>query len=448
MEYSRTPPIEFLAAYYKRYASDAVFRQRVILSKKSPRGDSIACCVIQKLDTIAPCLASPTRIDYADAVLYEDWLTGDQCLQLAQTLAEGSVEVATDIYINPEQHTSWRQERLSSSNQYMEETGWVVTLPIHNGQGASTQQPMLTVGAPYYPDVYEATKHWSGLRQHFLDSDDRNSAILFLLPENRAYLSGGTLNEDNSLVVTAQGTSIPGREMQLQGAVWSDGHIRHLSCESTMGHFKFDLPHGADRLELYLMDAEGEVYDVHKESNTWAHGRKFLQHSVTAANTALMKAIETGEGTQIEFKAWVSLGKNIKENGDMNKLGEIVKTVASFSNTEGGQIFIGIDDNCQIVGIDDELPKWAKRAFSDESLQTYIGALRSAINDHILGEASFNISPISSTSGHVIVINVNRASTLPISIKSDDILWVRRGASNQKVAPVDWRKTITASRNG
>jgi len=56
----------------------------------------------------------------------------------------------------------------------------------------------------------------------------------------------------------------------------------------------------------------------------------------------LKKLIQQGENKQLEFKE--QLPKNES----------IVKTIIAFSNTSGGKLIIGISDDREIVGIDEE----------------------------------------------------------------------------------------------
>ena len=56
----------------------------------------------------------------------------------------------------------------------------------------------------------------------------------------------------------------------------------------------------------------------------------------------LQELIIQGENKRVEFKE--QLPKNES----------IVKTIVSFSNTSGGKLIIGVSDNREIVGVDDE----------------------------------------------------------------------------------------------
>jgi ATP-dependent DNA helicase RecG len=55
------------------------------------------------------------------------------------------------------------------------------------------------------------------------------------------------------------------------------------------------------------------------------------------SGTNMQKLIQAGESDKIEFK--------------LSFNDEVIETVVAFSNTSGGSVFIGIDDNGKFVGV-------------------------------------------------------------------------------------------------
>ena len=66
----------------------------------------------------------------------------------------------------------------------------------------------------------------------------------------------------------------------------------------------------------------------------------------------LMSLIRQGEGLTVEFK---------KSTTDITK--DVYDTVCSFSNRDGGHIFLGVKDNGAILGIDKERVEQMKKNF-------------------------------------------------------------------------------------
>jgi hypothetical protein len=88
--------------------------------------------------------------------------------------------------------------------------------------------------------------------------------------------------------------------------------------------------------------------------------------------------ITNGENERVEFKSSISWDVQTKQR---NKLLEhtIAKTIASFMNTHGGVLFIGIDDSGRIIGLDGDL-KLCKgqnedglRLRLDDTIKNYLG---------------------------------------------------------------------------
>ncbi len=65
----------------------------------------------------------------------------------------------------------------------------------------------------------------------------------------------------------------------------------------------------------------------------------------------ILDIIQTGEHTFLEFKS--TLRWDIRENSVNKKMEEIIlKSIASFSNGEGGKLLIGVQDDMEILGLD------------------------------------------------------------------------------------------------
>lgn len=69
--------------------------------------------------------------------------------------------------------------------------------------------------------------------------------------------------------------------------------------------------------------------------------------------------ISQGENESVEFKASFSLDRRTgKKLPELEKA--CLKTIVGFMNAKGGELFIGVEDNKNTVGIDDEIEKFDK----------------------------------------------------------------------------------------
>ena len=127
----------------------------------------------------------------------------------------------------------------------------------------------------------------------------------------------------------------------------------------------------------------------------------------------LKKLITQGENKRVEFKE--QLPKNES----------IVKTIIAFSNTSGGKLIVGVNDNREIVGIDD------KNIFE---LQDKIASL---IFDSCYPNILPEIYTLNVEGKLLLVIEVFRGNLLPYYLKKEgknNGTYIRVGATNRKAS--------------
>jgi predicted HTH transcriptional regulator len=70
-------------------------------------------------------------------------------------------------------------------------------------------------------------------------------------------------------------------------------------------------------------------------------------------DTDLLGLIKEGENSSVEFKT--TMRYDIRENKVNKKLEEVIlKTIAAFSNAEGGTLIMGVDDDQNIIGLEND----------------------------------------------------------------------------------------------
>jgi predicted HTH transcriptional regulator len=92
-----------------------------------------------------------------------------------------------------------------------------------------------------------------------------------------------------------------------------------------------------------------------------------------------MELILAGESGSVEFKS--SLRYDLRSKEVNKKLEYVVaKTIAAFMNSEGGNLFIGVDDNQNMLGLNDDMGTLSKSNIDGfelhliEIIKKYIGA--------------------------------------------------------------------------
>lgn len=127
--------------------------------------------------------------------------------------------------------------------------------------------------------------------------------------------------------------------------------------------------------------------------------------------------INAGENERVEFKA---VEKQVSDS--------FWETVCSFLNTKGGTIFIGVDDDKKIVGVEQEYI---------EKIKTEIITLA---NNYNKLNPPFGLFPEEVKFGNKTIIQVNvPASSLvhKIRIRKDNVVFIRQHESDVKIAAPD-----------
>ncbi len=376
---------------------------------------------------------------------FEDWLDVEKLVELTEQIKTGRLTFGEQVVEIKEAYrqASWSRDRVQLSNNFMEHAGQVFTVRVDD-RNAVTYDVLLAPEQPYYPDITEAARHWLPLTVYHGSADARNGDIILLLPETRAYFAD-SMSQGETLDVRIHGTKVDSLSLLIKGAWWEDGHINHFESWVTNHHANLPVPETANRLEYFLTDSQGEIYDFQREDG-YRHGglgRMRLTGTDTDLVNLVREACRSGEGSKIEFKPFIDPNITTR-NG---KWLEIAKTVVAFSNAQGGRIFLGIDDDCALEGIDNKLAEWAKGSPTDEVSEKYLGALRARIRDVVVGDPSIHFSTVVVDGARVAVITVSEAKEKPTHIRQDNYLYIRRGSSNAKASPDEFKNIICVQEN-
>lgn len=421
----------------------ACFHRRAVLTKDGSNQWGLVCCTVEEVASdVAPVMANK---QYPNALLFEDMLTGDQCLSFVTQLGQGRAEFG-ELMLSRVSRMQWKSKVVPIQNDDMNRAGGVIELPFEGEHKATNVSPLLHVEQPYYPDIYEAARDWLPFRTYHGSGDGRNDGVTFLLPEGRAYIGTASSLADGGIELAICGSEAALLALTVKGAWWVGPNIFHFDLVVIDSRVTLNLPHNLTRLDLVLLDATGVVYDFHREDAYAVHrlviGRQTLNHVGLAGD--VQQAAGEGEGVTIEFKPFVDFGKLKNGDGGSSKLGEVIETVAAFANTKGGSIFLGIEDDCTISGIDQGLQKWAKSSVDEGVIAQYLNALRGKIRDCLRGDVELALSSVTIDNVRVAVIKVAPAKTPPICIKDSQYLYARMGANNRKVPPDEWRAILKA----
>ena len=156
--------------------------------------------------------------------------------------------------------------------------------------------------------------------------------------------------------------------------------------------------------------------------------------------------IEKGEDPNVEFKSTLRYCMH-QNKVDKTMEHTCMKTIAGFLNSEGGTLFIGVDDNKKILGLNldfktfnklDKIDEFQKHldnlisSYFDDSVYTYLDIKLHKLSEGVICE--IKVKP--SVSGHIMM--KNRAD------KGQEEFYIRRAASTKSLTPNDMIRYINS----
>ncbi|MDA0330975.1 MAG: putative DNA binding domain-containing protein [Bacteroidetes bacterium] len=151
-----------------------------------------------------------------------------------------------------------------------------------------------------------------------------------------------------------------------------------------------DLKKQKELIEIsnYLNKVIAEMEDLKKNLSYYPKQSKeifktsksyFNKLSEITKEDKIKKIIQSGETKTIEFKETFSFNKHTNEKRADYLIKSTCKNIVGFINTDGGNLFIGVNDDGQIIGIEEELQKHksvdAFKLFLSDTIKTKIGPL-------------------------------------------------------------------------
>lgn len=104
--------------------------------------------------------------------------------------------------------------------------------------------------------------------------------------------------------------------------------------------------------------------------------------------------ITSHESKTLEFKQTLSVDVKTGKKESYIELASL-KTIAGFLNTEGGTLLVGVTDEGNPVGVDDEIRTFHKNS-TDKFLLHFKNLVRSSIGEAFYPRVDFGLTPVSS----------------------------------------------------
>ena len=194
---------------------------------------------------------------------------------------------------------------------------------------------------------------------------------------------------------------------------------------------KFD---NAKRL-LFDEFIENQINNFEKEQSWATPGMYKKLNKLKSEEDIILKKISNGESKNCEFKESLSLDVRQSQNNKSYQPKKesyielaVLKTIAGFLNTDGGELFIGVSDDSKVLGIENELIKLHKS--SKDKFQLH---LKTLIKENIgLGSSNYINLELKKVNDKAIIHVICKKSDEPVYIKDKDF-YIRTGPATDKL---------------
>ncbi|MCR4373270.1 MAG: putative DNA binding domain-containing protein [Acidobacteria bacterium] len=184
-----------------------------------------------------------------------------------------------------------------------------------------------------------------------------------------------------------------------------------------------------------IVDSNFELYKRITDDRSFGETLKnYLFDQYVRAHRNAEELIQRGESKTLEFKSTLRWSLRDKRQDDKGVTHAVLKTVAAFLNTEGGDLLIGVADDGQVVGIEHD------RLESDDKFMRHLSqVVRNGLGDR----AGTCIDPkVQVVHGRTVCVVSCRRSPEPVFLKwkgvevsVDGDFFVRSGPGTVKLEP-------------
>jgi predicted HTH transcriptional regulator len=193
-----------------------------------------------------------------------------------------------------------------------------------------------------------------------------------------------------------------------------------------------------------LWTEDGDVLDQYIEGGESSWGLSTLRkpEAPTAELTALRIAIEHGESDRVEFKAWMPLDRSDPKSV------EFLETAVAFANAKGGTIFIGVNDNGDVAGVERQLFSTFKKQTGRDlaaARDRYAQSLRNTLNFFVYPSLRSAFRWINWDNVWVLAVDIEAGKEPPYGLQDSNQFFVRRGATNRRMSRSDYEMAFRGS---
>jgi hypothetical protein len=142
--------------------------------------------------------------------------------------------------------------------------------------------------------------------------------------------------------------------------------------------------------------------------------------------------IKKGEVKNLEFKSTLCFCENKKTNENYIKFA-VAKTIAAFLNTDGGLLFIGINDKKEIIGLENDYRMFNSEDKKDSFLKTFANTMKTYIGNGNLPNIKEEFLTYNGLDFMVVKVFPSSNRVYLTNEKKEKEFYVRSGSTSQKL---------------
>jgi hypothetical protein len=363
-----------------------------------------------------------TTAEYRQVRLVEFWIDGQEsALEFLSRFLSGQESISGVSILNTFTHSTVTHN--SSEHAAFGWPSWIyaTNADLRNDEQRLflEQQPTVSKGLAPFRSPADAVRYWvfQDQRCDAMAADvPYQEQFLIVIPDTRArFISGrwSACTLDIALEINTLST-----DLELQ--------IRYVGS----GNRSANYPVGTDAMIIPVPGDAREIllYVVHKTGDLICmHWMNSVHRSFGSADTVEpegvdhAQSLQSGENEIREFKPFIS-------PTDTKEL-EIVKSTVAFANTDGGTIFVGVDDEGVPLGI-----AAARRCFKTlDPIEAQMSRLKSLITNNTKPVPSVTYTVVDVNGSRLVVVEVKKSPT--ICSTQDNRVYVRRGSTSRLADP-------------
>lgn len=353
------------------------------------------------------------KLEYDNIVFIKKVIKFEDFKVLIENLSSEKV-LKFDEY--PCVQTGYVDKRNYPSNDFFDWPGKLLTIECEK-PNIPSNRPLLGYSKPLFLDAYHAIEKWMDFPVFHGSSDARLGAVLIFFPEYRARINSIKYN-DGKLSVKAD-FNIPKFDDICCKAVIKTvtGEEFQESVNFEDEEVEFFIGSPPVNTCIYLITPKDKILDFYEETPFRHTGKKrLIANEEDNKDSDIRTLIMAGENDQIEFKETVKEDKTKKD---------LVRTAVAFANTKGGKIIIGVNDNAEIIGINNELMTMTLPKLKEK----YDNILRDNAKKAL--KYSMEFREIGKT---ILIIQIEEGQSKPYSTKDNEI-FIRIGATDRRPDP-------------